>query len=581
MIDKRPLIYYCIAFLFGCYSALFILNNNFFGAALAASFLACIFITQKSKLSYVAAVFLILGYVNYYLYYSLVPPQNFPIRIDKVQSYYSTGSYLGRKFVVKGNVQGVAEGEKLYINGSYVFNPQYDKGIIGDIEIKSISGRKKDFISKLYTFKRKLYEKYEANMGEKPAAEVMAACFGDDSYMGQDTMQEMSSLGIVHVISVSGLHMALIYKVCEMFLGFGWGIALSIVYCLFTGAAPPTVRSLIMIIVLKLSKRVYKNYDALSSLSLAGIIVVAVRPANAMDAGTILSFLAMLGIFLHYEKIRKALYLLPEKLNESISLTFSAQVYSLPVCISMFNSASTAMLQGNILIVPIYSLLLILGNISLPFINIDFLFKFFCFFLKVAYEAIEGGRYILDRISSKPIFLSSIDGWVLVIIYVSYMLYKRRDRRFVWLPLFSVIFYVLCSFSPVPEFKYVKIGYNNAIIYRNGFKSVLFTDMEKYKGGDMLLRKKFNVGAIHNVDSKEDFAYRDKSLNFVVKHNNNGVLLNYLNGKAEVNMCFCDETIPVSGNQLCDIIYLPYKKTGYYYDELICIVIVNGKPIKL
>lgn len=578
MIDKRPLVYYCIALLFGCYSALLILNNNFLGAALAASFLACIFITQRSRLSFIAAFFLVIGFVNYYFYYKITPPDSCTVRMEEIRGFNYTGSYLGRKVILKGDMKGIKEGERIQLNGKYSSAPEYDRGVIGEISVKHVLHTERDVISRIYDFKRKLYEAYKNNIGEDGAAEVMAVSFGDDSYIKQETMNEMSSLGIVHVISVSGLHMALIYKVCEMLLGFGWGMGISIVYCLFTGSAPSTVRSLIMIIVYKLSKKVYKNYDPLSSLSLAAIIVTVIRPANVLDVGCILSFLAVLGIFLHYEKIRRALYFLPMKLNEFVSLTLSAQVYSLPICIGIFNSTSTAAVQGNIFIVPIYSALLVLGNISMLFMNMDSVFKGFCFVIKIVFEAIDGGRTILDRISTGPLYMSYLDGWVLVIIYTSYILYKKKDKRFVWLPLFSIIFYISCSFSPVPQFEYVKVGNSSAVIYRSGLKSILFLNKSGNKEKELLLCKKFNVCRVEDAGTSGRFTYREKGLWFTVSSNKNDTYLTFHRRGRELRMAFVNESIPASQKEFYDIIYLPYKKSYHYYDKLLDILIISGKP---
>ncbi|MDP4089521.1 MAG: ComEC/Rec2 family competence protein [Bacillota bacterium] len=560
---------------------MFILNNNLFGAALAASFLAVLFITMRSKLTLIAAAFLLLGFINYYLYYSIVPPQNCTVRVAEIKTSYSIGSYSGRKVILRGDMKGLKEGERIFLKGNYTSGPQFDRGIIGEIDVKSFIHTEKDLIYKVYEFKRNLFGRYKDNIGEEGAAEVMAVAFGDDSYLNVDTMDEMSELGIVHVISVSGLHMALIYKVCEMLLGFGGGMAVSVIYCLFTGAAPSAVRSLVMIIVLKLSRKVYKNYDPLSSLCLAAIIVIMLKPSNALDLGSLLSFLAVLGIFLHYEKIKRVLWRIPLKLNESASLTISAQVYSLPVCIMAFNSISTASIQGNIFIVPLYSIILVLGNLSMIFVNLDSIFKGFCFFIKLVFESIDGGRSLLQSFSTGLIYMSYVDGWVLVIIYISYMLYKRVNRRFIWLPLFSVFFYAAASFSPFPQFEYAKVGNSNAVIYRHGFKSILFLNKSQNTDDEIMLCKKFNVWRIEDSGREGDFTYREKGLSFTVVSNKNDVRILLLQGKDELKMAFADESVSASMSKFYDIIYLPYKKTYHFYDELLHVLIICGKPIKL
>jgi competence protein ComEC len=578
MIDRRPLIYYFIALLFGCFSALFVLNNIFLGAVFAASFLACIFFSEHSKLIYIVLAFFILGFINYILYFDIVPSDNCIIRLQKHQSFNSVGSYKGRKVLLKGNLKDFEEGEKLYIIGKFEKAPRYDKGVIGEFDIIKVNSSHSDVISKLYSFKESLYNKYKEEIGDEAAGEVMAASFGDDSNIQSAAMLEMSELGIIHVISVSGLHMAIIYKLCEGSLGFAGGMLISILYCIFTGAEASTVRSLIMIIIFKLSKKVYRNYDPLSSLSLSGIILLFINPSNALDIGAILSFLSVLGIFLFYSKIQRLLYKLPNKLNEYISLTLSAQVFSLPVCIMIFNSVSTASLQGNIFLVPLYSLLLLLGNISMLISGIDFVFKSACKLISIVYTSIQGGKEILLHTSSGVMYMSYVDACILLILYTSYFLYRKGHKKFLWLPLFSVFFYLCCSFAPVPEFQYVKVGNSRGIVYRSGFKAVLIVDKSKVKEEDLMLCKKFNVLSIEDIGKKTEVEYNYDRKNINVKFSKDMVLIGYIDKKTSLKIALVKNDIPVVKDYFYDIIFLSYEENSYgYYDELTSFKILWGK----
>ena len=144
MIDKRPLIYYCVALIFGCYSAMFILNNSFLGAVFTASFLMCIVLTQKSKLVFIVIAFFVLGFINYTLYYEATPIKYCSFRLEKLQGNSSVGSYKGRKILVKGDLKAFKEGEVLYAEGDFKKKPQFDRGIIGEFHISSIKKSESD-----------------------------------------------------------------------------------------------------------------------------------------------------------------------------------------------------------------------------------------------------------------------------------------------------------------------------------------------------------------------------------------------------------------------------------------------------
>ncbi|WP_163194250.1 ComEC/Rec2 family competence protein [Clostridium thermarum] len=578
MIDKRPLLYYFIALLFGCFSALFLSNNILLGAVFAASIFVYIYFAEHSKLVFIAAAFFILGSINYYLYYRLIPSENCSVRLVKHQSFNYLVKYKGRKILLNGKLEGYKEGEILYINGEFTKAPQYDKGIIGEFHVSGIVGTRSDILAKIYAFKERLYNKYKEEIGTEAAGELMAASFGDDSKIENSSMSEMSKLGIIHVISVSGLHMAVIYKLCEGTLGFTGGMILSVLYCIFTGGEVSTVRSLIMIMVFKLSKKVYKNYDPLSSLSLSGIILLFMNPSYALDLGAILSFLSVLGIFLFYSRVQRLLYRLPDKLNAAISLTLSAQVFSLPVGIMIFNSVSTASLQGNIFLVPLYSLLLLLGNISMILSGVDFAFKFTCKLINLVYTAIQGGKEILLFTSTGLMYMSYVDAIMLLILYISYMLHRKVHKKFMWLPLFSVVFYLGCSFAPVTEFQYVKIGSSRGVVYRSGFKSVLFLDKSAVKEEPLMICKKLRVLTFEDIGKSTEVVYNHHKKRINIKFNKDMVLIDYVNGETGIKTAFVKDYIPVAKDYIYDIIFLNTKDNSYsYYDELSGFKIIGGK----
>ena len=57
----------------------------------------------------------------------------------------------------------------------------------------------------------------------------MGVCFGDSGYIEKTQKEDFKKLGISHVISVSGLHMSIVYKVLEIILGYKIAILSSFV----------------------------------------------------------------------------------------------------------------------------------------------------------------------------------------------------------------------------------------------------------------------------------------------------------------------------------------------------------------
>ncbi len=95
-----------------------------------------------------------------------------------------------------------------------------------------------------------------------------------------------------------------------------------------------------MITLLKSSKRLFKTYDPLSSISLGAIILLIYKPYNLFSMGFLLSFGGTLGIILFYKKLLEGFYMLPPKLNEYLSLGLSAQAFIYPILVIAFGKFS-------------------------------------------------------------------------------------------------------------------------------------------------------------------------------------------------------------------------------------------------
>lgn len=148
MIDKKPLIYYCFAFLIGTYSALLLLNNSILGAVIVASFLLVIIRTSKSPLVYFLPIFLLMGFIRYYSYYKIEPPSICTLRYQGTEGIYSIGIYKGRKVILKGDLKNCKTGQYIEVTGKFISLAQFDRGIIGEMDIKAIIHRESDYVTK-------------------------------------------------------------------------------------------------------------------------------------------------------------------------------------------------------------------------------------------------------------------------------------------------------------------------------------------------------------------------------------------------------------------------------------------------
>ena len=341
---------------------------------MTASFLLLLFFTQNNiKIILCIICFYIYGIFSLLSYYSC---NNFS-NINKCKVISNYGSYAtaicrGKKIKVTGFKGKVNYTYLLY--GKVIKNNDIEKGIVGRIEPSSYNEVKINFDYKLEEFKNNLYKKFCNSCGSTYTNEIMALCFGDTSYIDSSLKDKYTRLGIIHIISVSGFHLALLFKILEGVIGVYPSLGISFIYVIFTGNSPPAVRAFIAIFVLKISKKVFKDYNSICALSLGAVLTLWFKPYLITDIGFNLTYLCTLSILLYGKKTEKLLFLLPKKIRESLSITLSSQILAIPYVFANLHSFSLGFILSNLVLVPFYSIIVVLGNMALLLSKFNYLF---------------------------------------------------------------------------------------------------------------------------------------------------------------------------------------------------------------
>ncbi|MCD2347538.1 ComEC/Rec2 family competence protein [Clostridium guangxiense] len=484
---SNPLVFYCISTIIGILSYIILNYSIVLGAVIAASFFGILYFNIDKKFCALCILFVCLGFVSSNLYFNVKIPKQaaLEIRINSKNNYYAEGSCLGRNFNLKGNLNKVSVGDLVKIYGEFSKDIDYDNGIIGDLNVKEVKYVKKDFISQIYDFRRKIFEKYKGEMGKDDAGIVMSLCFGDTSNLSSEYKNNLKTLGIIHAISVSGMHIGVIYIVMEKLLGTFGALIVSLIYVIFTGNLPATVRSFIMIAILKLSYRIHKNYNALVSLAFSALVMLVLKPYYLLNIGFDLSYLATLGIIIFYKKIRRMMYKLPQKLNDALSVTLSAQIFSVPYCLLVLNSFSGGFILGNLIVVPVYSLIVLLGNAGIFLFQFDYLFSLLCKGIDIILKSLDGVIDDLLFITPHITYATSFIGVALIFILVSFAMYLKGNKKLKYFPVIIFIAVTFQSYCVFPKISYVTLKNSSALIvnYKNRSVAVMngYTKNEKDK----------------------------------------------------------------------------------------------------
>ena len=205
------------------------------------------------------------------------------------------------------------------------------------------------------------------NMNGENSMLATGMLLGQKSGMDNDLRDTFSYAGISHILAVSGLHVGFlvafvmfVLKLCKVKLKYSIIIltALLVFYCALCNYSSSVLRASIMAIVLVAAQLLGERYDALSALSLAGIIILLLFPLDLFNVGFQMSFLCVLSIITLTKPVsdllRKAK--LPKSLADVLAISICVNVVLLPVCANTFSYVSLVGIVSNLIIIPLFSI---------------------------------------------------------------------------------------------------------------------------------------------------------------------------------------------------------------------------------
>ena len=283
--------------------------------------------------------------------------------------------YNGDEVVLKDAVPEIPEKGKNFDYNSYL----KAKGIFltvmtydGEIEVLK-EGR--GFLRFFGILREKIIQNNTEKLGEL-AGLVNAITVGDKSKLSGDIKRAFSASGVSHLLAVSGLHLTVLVTLAGVFLNDEKYIVrrfvkpiISIVTAIFimliTGMGYSVIRAGIMLLIMNFSILFGRGRNSVNSLMIAAAVIIFSNPYAVFDVGFELSFFATLGIVLFSSKICGFIepYLKIKWLCGSISVTLSAQIFTLPLLVIYYGNIGIYSVLANILIVPIFTVLLLVSVI--------------------------------------------------------------------------------------------------------------------------------------------------------------------------------------------------------------------------
>ncbi len=196
-----------------------------------------------------------------------------------------------------------------------------------------------------------------------------ALVLGEQGRVDEDLMSAFRDAGVIHVIAVSGGHLAILLVLVWVPLGrlpYAWraGVALLLLggYGLLTGLAPPVSRAVVMAAVFLIGAGLQRTTDPINTLSVAAIAILLASPASLFNAGFQLSFSAVLAlVWLHPRMTAYCSRTVPRLWSRAwfrepvtvLSMTAAAQAGTFPIIAALFGTFSLVSFVANLIAVPL------------------------------------------------------------------------------------------------------------------------------------------------------------------------------------------------------------------------------------
>lgn len=166
-----------------------------------------------------------------------------------------------------------------------------------------------DYLSDtLYRIRLRLCQVLNTIPEEEVASSLSAMLLGEKSTMDHETKSLYELGGIAHIISISGLHVALlgmaIFTLLKNTAGLKTGVIASVffIFCygILTNFSVSTNRAVIMLILFLAAKLAGRTYDLVTAVALSGILILLRQPMQVFQCGFLLSYGAVIGIAVIY-----------------------------------------------------------------------------------------------------------------------------------------------------------------------------------------------------------------------------------------------------------------------------------------
>jgi len=252
-------------------------------------------------------------------------------------------------------------------------------------------------------------------------AVLSALTLGFTDALQPDLRANYSATGAMHILSVSGLHVGIIYVVIAFLLSFMQKskrlkilravliVSFLWMYAFVTGLSPSVIRSAFMFSLVAVGSALDRKSQIYNTVFMSAFFMLLIDPDFLFDVGFQLSYAAVLSI-VFFQKPFVSLFPVRTKamrwLRDLVAVSVAAQLGTLPVTLYYFQQFPNYFILTNIVAIPVSTLVIYLAIVLLLFhwvpvisTGIAFLLKWSVWLLNFLIAEIEHLPYSVSGVS--------------------------------------------------------------------------------------------------------------------------------------------------------------------------------------
>lgn len=224
------------------------------------------------------------------------------------------------------------------------------------------------FFSGIYKLRAALFSQLEKYVHTKDELGVASALLlGYKDFITPEVTQAFAASGALHVLSVSGLHVGMVYVVLSRFLFFlkrnhrtrlfqTFLIVILIwIYACLTGLSPSVLRASAMFSMMALGRQFSKRPNMFNIIGASALLLMIFNPYIMTEVGFKLSYLAVIGIVYLHPIIVKWFSFKNKLLQSTWEITavsIAAQATTFPLGLYYFHQFPNLFVVSNLVVIP-------------------------------------------------------------------------------------------------------------------------------------------------------------------------------------------------------------------------------------